>query len=180
MRDTRNQSVRTLRPGEKIWLTWSEIQGMMVRIRGDFIQGTRERIFTSATSLGVSQEAATHSCRHLDQLLQRIRGGEFEPEQGSSIGEPAFCLRGLPRPILDRIRKLQATHREEDLDKSCELLVRYGCRAHRNFLDRDGASLPFRFAASDGAYTVMSEETFEMYAVSNIAGTLAAAIWMHQ
>jgi hypothetical protein len=155
------------------------MQALRVQMEARVVQGLRERHLARARRLGLSEELANHSCRHFDHLLGRMEAGEFDPHRPPEE-EPRFCLRGLPRPLLVRIQRIQGTGRAADFDRGIELLVKFGCRGHRNFVDRQGMALPFRFAPADGTYTRMSHETFELYEGNNLVGTLAVAIWILQ
>lgn len=161
-------------PAETVWRSWSEIQKERIRLDRQNTTTRRETMQKRLEGVKVEEEAITAALRPFDELLASL-----DAEEASLVAdtqEPAFQIGHLPWAVRGRVAGLYTTGKTEDVNQAVALLVRHGCRGHRQFTDGSGVPVPLSFESSKGHFPVLAQETFEVYAASGVAEPLASVI----
>lgn len=162
-------------PRETVWRTWSEILKGRIRQDRQTFTARKAKTLERLTALKMDEATVHASAEQFDALLATL-----DADEASAVAEPnepEFEIGHIPWSIRNRVAALYAANKIEDTALGASLLVRYGCRAHRNFLDASGRGIPYKGEnPSKTHFPMMDEETFEVYAASGLVESLAAII----
>ena len=161
-------------PAETVWKPWADIQAERIRLDTETVTRRREEQIGRLQTLKVDATVVTAAQKQFDDALAHL--GEELASLDRSPGQPEFQIGHLSWAIRAQVRDLYAKGTVTDAAEAMRLLVRHGCKGHRNLRDGGGNDLPFGFAAQAGAFSQLSEETFEVYAASGVVEALASVI----
>lgn len=161
-------------PAETVWKAWHEVQAERIRLDTELTIRRRDELRGRVEALKTDEKVLAAALKPFEDALAKL--AEEASGLDQSPGQPEFQIGHLSWAVRAQVRDLYAKSTVTDSAEAMRLLVLHGCKGHRGLKDAEGKEISTSFAAQAGAFSRLSDETFEIYAASGTVEALASVI----